>query len=115
MSANHSHVLLGGMALRSPAPGARRGSPLELSEERGSLSVVLGSSCGVVIGYLRRRAQSVVHLRGLACILAVVKAVSAKAEDAGSKTKAIYRGCRDEQNRHNQDNDAYRHYSSSMS
>ena len=50
MSANHSHVLLGGMLLCPSEPDARRGSSGGLPEDRGALSVVLVLSCGVVIG-----------------------------------------------------------------
>jgi hypothetical protein len=57
MSANHSHALLGGMVLLClSGPDARRGSSGGLSEGRGSLSVVLVLSCGMVIGHLLRRA-----------------------------------------------------------
>ena len=55
MSANQSQVLLGGMVLCLSGPDARRGSSGGLPEDRGALSVVLVLSCGVVIGYLRRR------------------------------------------------------------
>src|SRR5215204_4369890 len=63
MSANHSHVLRGGMVFCLSGPDARRGSSGGRSEGRGVLSVVLVLSCGVVIGYLRRRAHALVHLR----------------------------------------------------
>jgi hypothetical protein len=56
MSANHSQLLPGGMPLCLSEPDARRGSSGGLSEDRGSLSVVLVLSCGVVIGYLLGRA-----------------------------------------------------------
>src|ERR687897_3035881 len=58
MSANHSQVLLGGMPLCLSGPDARRGSSGGLPEDREALSVVLVLSCGVVIGYLRRRAHA---------------------------------------------------------
>src|SRR5215212_5742478 len=52
MSANHSQLLLGGIVPCFSGPEARRGSSGGLPEDRGALSVVLVSSCGVVIGYL---------------------------------------------------------------
>src|SRR5829696_9545844 len=61
MSANHSQVVLGGMVLCLSGPDARRGSSGGLPEDRGDLSVVLVPSCGVVIGYLRRRAHALVY------------------------------------------------------
>src|SRR5918992_2418084 len=65
MSANHSQLLLGGMVLLClSGPEARRGSSGVLPEDRGSLSVVLVLSCGVVIGYLRRRAHALVYSNG---------------------------------------------------
>src|SRR5215208_6307765 len=62
MSPNHSQVLLGGMVLCVSGPEARRGPSGGLPEDRGALSVVLVLSCGVVIGYLRRRAHALVYL-----------------------------------------------------
>src|SRR5215203_3636522 len=56
ISANHSQLLLGGMPLCLSGPDARRGSSGGLPEDWGALSVVLVLSCGVVIGFLRRRA-----------------------------------------------------------
>src|SRR3712207_9119996 len=56
MSANQSQLLLGGMVLCLSEPEARRGSSDGPPEDRGALSVELVLSCGVVIGYLRRRA-----------------------------------------------------------
>ena len=51
MSANHSHVLLGGMLLRPSELDARRAPSGGLPEDRVDLSVVLVLSCGVVMGY----------------------------------------------------------------
>jgi hypothetical protein len=64
MSANHSQVLLDGMVLlwRSE-PDAHRGSSGGLSEDREALSVVLVPSWGEVIGYVRRRAHTLVYLK----------------------------------------------------